>query len=101
MSNLITQEMKINTARNIYTEILALKTCLLSAYKNSLFTPEEVMEKMGYVIQCCIHEIMSTLDIEDDFEGVNYNTISDCIEDDDSFEYMMKALGFIEPKDEK
>lgn len=88
----ITPEMKIRTAKNIYEQISSLKTCLLSAYKNSLFSAEEVMEKIGYIIQCCIHEIMSTLDIEDDFEGVNYNTISDCIEDDDTFEYMMKAL---------
>lgn len=92
MTNLITKEMKINTAKNIYEEISSLKRSLLSGYSDSLFTAEEVIEKIGYTIQCCVREIMRYLDVEDDDAGENFGIISDCIMDDDTFEYMMDKL---------
>lgn len=92
MSNLITKEMKINTAKNIFEEISSLKRSLLSGYSDSLFTAEEVIEKIGYTIQCCVREIMRYLDVEDDIIGSNYYIVSSCIMDDDTFEYMMDKL---------
>lgn len=92
MSFEITKEMKTRTAKNIFEEIIQIKRFILSANINSILSAEEIIEKMGYTIQCCIHEIMRELDVIDDNSGNNYGIISDCIMDDDSFDYLVEKL---------
>lgn len=89
---MITKEMKMRTARNIYNELLFVKDSLMDAYCNSFVTAENVLEKMGYTIQCSIHEIMSNLEIEEDGCGENYGLIADCVEDNDTFEFVLQIF---------
>lgn len=89
---MITKEMKMRTARNIYNELLFVKDSLMDAYCNSFVTAENVLEKMGHIIRCSIREIMSYLEIEEDGCGENYGLIADCVEDNDTFEFVLQIF---------
>lgn len=83
--------MYITIAQQTFESYQKLRQLALDTETRYFTTADEIDEKIGFVTDSVIYRIMYALEIaQEDEDG--YGTILECIQDGDSFEYMMRAL---------
>lgn len=58
---------------------------------------DEVDEKLGFITDSVVYRIMYCLGVTDENSDDGFGVILECIQDGDSFEYMLKRLELNEP----
>lgn len=86
--------MLLNIAQNTFESYQKLRQLALDTESRYLTSADEVDEKLGHITDSVIHRIMYCFDIvnDEDCEIDYYGVISNCIQDGDSFDYLLKAL---------
>lgn len=90
--------MLLKIAQETFESYKKLRQLALDTETKYFSTADEIDEKLGFVTDSVIHRIMYCLKI-DGIEECGYDyygVILDCIQDDDTFEYMIRALGLEE-----
>lgn len=85
----------LDIAQNTFEDYQKLRQLALDTEVGYFITADDVDEKLGYVTDAVIYRIMYCLKIDGIEESGNdyYGVILECIQDGDTFEYMMRRLG--------
>lgn len=85
--------MNFITAQHTFESYQKLRQLALDTETRYFTTVEEIDEKIGFVTDSVVYRIMECLNVTDDNSDDGFGVISECIEDGDTFEYLLKRLG--------
>lgn len=82
-------------AQQTFESYQVLRQLALDTETRYFTTADEIEDKLGFVTDSVINRIMYCLKIDGIEESGNdyYGVILECIQDGDTFEYMMRRLG--------
>ena len=81
-----------NIAQQTFESYQKVRQLVLDTECKYLTSADEVDEKLGFITDSVVYRIMYCLGVTDENSDDGFGVILECIQDGDSFEYMLKRL---------